>query len=171
MTESCVWGANSTAENNRFHPSVAGLQRLREFKFQDRHHARLADGSTLHPRSIDLNADLGEGFPDDEALLALVTSASICCNQHAGNLDVIKRTLARRPSGVSWSAPIPAIAIAKVLAAREQEMTWVEVRDLILDQLSFIHSLAAEAGLTVRFVKPHGALYNQGSEIRKLRTG
>ncbi|MBX6315566.1 MAG: LamB/YcsF family protein, partial [Isosphaeraceae bacterium] len=35
-------------------------------------------------RSIDLNADLGEGCPWDEALLERVTSASICCGFHAG---------------------------------------------------------------------------------------
>ena len=37
------------------------------------------------PRSIDLNADLGEGFANDRALLELVTSASICCGAHAGS--------------------------------------------------------------------------------------
>ena len=44
-------------------------------------------------RSIDLNADLGEGFANDRALLELVTSASICCGAHAGTLAAIRQTL------------------------------------------------------------------------------
>ncbi len=43
--------------------------------------------------AIDINADLGEGFPNNQALLGLVTSASICCRAHAGNLEVIRQTL------------------------------------------------------------------------------
>jgi UPF0271 protein len=45
------------------------------------------------PRTIDLNADLGEGFPNDPALLALVTSASVSCGAHAGDRETILATL------------------------------------------------------------------------------
>ena len=44
------------------------------------------DEPTADARCIDLNADLGEGFPNDRALLELVSSASICCGAHAGAL-------------------------------------------------------------------------------------
>ena len=37
-------------------------------------------------RTIDLNADLGEGMPwDVRRLLQLVTSANVSCNAHAGS--------------------------------------------------------------------------------------
>ena len=50
---------------------------------------------------IDLNADLGEGFPNDEAILALITSASVCCGAHAGGRETIIPTLrAARDRGV-----------------------------------------------------------------------
>ncbi len=42
------------------------------------------DRTPALPMAIDLNADLGEGFPNDRVLLGLVTSASICCGAHAG---------------------------------------------------------------------------------------
>ena len=51
------------------------------------------NGPSAEVRSIDLNADLGEGFPNDRALLELVTSASICCGAHAGSPEVIRQTL------------------------------------------------------------------------------
>ena len=38
-------------------------------------------------KSIDLNADLGEGGSQDEALMEIVSSANIACAGHAGNHD------------------------------------------------------------------------------------
>ena len=52
------------------------------------------------PRTIDLNADLGEGFGvwrlgDDDALLGLVTSANVACGFHAGDPPTLRRVAAR----------------------------------------------------------------------------
>ena len=129
------------------------------------------NGSPLHPRSIDLNADLGEGCPNDQALLDLVTSASICCNAHAGSPDGIRRTLtAAAARGVAVGAH-PGYRDREGFGRRDQELTWKEVRGLILDQLGVIDILAAEAGLTVRFFKPHGALYNQAQKQSEIALG
>ena len=50
-------------------------------------------------QSIDLNADLGEGYGpwsmgDDTAMLGIVTSANIACGGHAGDPDTMFNTLA-----------------------------------------------------------------------------
>ena len=42
---------------------------------------------------VDLNADLGEGAPDDAELLALVTSANIACGWHAGDARLMQATV------------------------------------------------------------------------------
>jgi 5-oxoprolinase (ATP-hydrolysing) subunit A len=56
-------------------------------------------------RTIDLNADLGEGMGDDAALLALVTSANIACGGHAGDADTMRATLQQaRINGVTIGA-------------------------------------------------------------------
>ena len=46
-------------------------------------------------RTVDLNADLGEGAPWDEALMALVTTANVACGAHAGSPDLARATAAR----------------------------------------------------------------------------
>ena len=46
---------------------------------------------TAEPLHVDLNADLGEGAPDDAELLALVSSANIACGWHAGDARLIDR--------------------------------------------------------------------------------
>jgi 5-oxoprolinase (ATP-hydrolysing) subunit A len=125
--------------------------------------------STL--RSIDLNADLGEGFPNDQALLDLVTSASICCNEHAGSVDVIRRTLAQAAERGVVVGAHPGYRDREGFGRREQALTEETLRQLIRDQLGFIKSLADEAGLVVRFLKPHGALYNQAQREPEIARG
>jgi lactam utilization protein B len=112
-------------------------------------------------RSIDLNADLGEGFPNDRALLDLVTSANICCGAHAGTPLVIRQTLRDSAAlGVSIGAH-PAYADREGFGRREQDLTTLQVLDLITSQITALMSLAAEVDATVAYLKPHGALYNQ----------
>ena len=51
--------------------------------------------------TIDLNADLGEGFgrwalADDEGLLDVVTSGNVACGFHAGDARTMQRVVALR---------------------------------------------------------------------------
>jgi 5-oxoprolinase (ATP-hydrolysing) subunit A len=125
----------------------------------------------LFPRSIDLNADLGEGFPNDRALLALVTSASICCGAHAGSQDGIRQTLREASAcGVIVGAH-PGYPDREGFGRRDREMTWKEARDLIREQLGVLDRLAADVGVTVQFLKPHGALYNQAQRQDEIARG
>jgi len=39
---------------------------------------------------IDLNCDLGEGYPNDAELMALISSANIACGYHAGDADTMR---------------------------------------------------------------------------------
>ena len=43
------------------------------------------------PRTIDLNADLGEEVTDDAALLRVVTSANVACGYHAGTAAIMRQ--------------------------------------------------------------------------------
>jgi 5-oxoprolinase (ATP-hydrolysing) subunit A len=131
-----------------------------------------SSNDSLHGvQSIDLNADLGEGFPNDRAVLELVTSASICCNEHAGSVDAIRRTLALAAGRGVVVGAHPGYRDRDGFGRREQALSETEVRQLILDQLGFIHSLADQAGLAVQFVKPHGALYNQAQRDPEIAQG
>src|SRR6202011_2399201 len=61
-------------------------------------------------QTVDLNSDLGEGFGtyccgDDDAMLAIVTSANVACGFHAGDPEVMARTFAiARKRGVAVGA-------------------------------------------------------------------
>jgi 5-oxoprolinase (ATP-hydrolysing) subunit A len=121
--------------------------------------------------AIDLNADLGEGCANDRALLGLVTSASIGCGAHAGSPDVIRQTLHdARACGVMVGAH-PGYPDREHFGRREMEIRTEAVRDLILEQVATLGALAAEVGVPVRFLKPHGALYNQAQRQDEIARG
>lgn len=115
--------------------------------------------------TIDLNADLGEGFGvwrlgDDEAMLDVVSSANIACGFHAGDPAGLARTCqAAAERGVRIGAQVG----YRDLAGFGRRFIDVSPADLIADvvyQIGALTALAHAAGSTVSYVKPHGALYN-----------
>lgn len=122
-------------------------------------------------RTIDLNADLGEGFPNDEALLDLVTSASVSCGAHAGDRTSIVRTLRAAKSRGTRVGAHPGYADRDGFGRREQAIGASEAEALVLDQCAALSALAAEAGVALGFVKPHGALYNQAQREPEVAAG
>jgi 5-oxoprolinase (ATP-hydrolysing) subunit A len=115
--------------------------------------------------SIDLNADLGEGFGvwrlgDDDAMLDIVTSANVACGFHAGDpagLLRVCRLAAER--GVRIGAQVS----YRDMAGFGRRFIDVAPEDLLADvvyQIGALHGVAQAAGSTVSYVKPHGALYN-----------
>lgn len=113
---------------------------------------------------IDLNADVGESFGrwrlgDDEALLGVVTSANVACGFHAGDPSTLRRTctVAAR-HGVVVGAQVSYRDLAG-FGRRFMDVAPADLRDDVLYQLGGLAAFAAAAGTTVRYVKPHGALY------------
>jgi UPF0271 protein len=107
---------------------------------------------------LDLNCDLGEGGPHDRALMPLITSANIACAGHAGDLTTAVTALARaKEAGVQVGAH-PGFLDREHFGRRELQLPPDQLREMILIQVDFLRSLA-DAG-AVRYLKPHGALYN-----------
>jgi 5-oxoprolinase (ATP-hydrolysing) subunit A len=116
-------------------------------------------------RSIDLNADLGEGFGiwrlgDDDALLPLVTSANVACGFHAGDPTTMRRVCsAAVAAGVAIGAQVSYRDLAG-FGRRFVDVEPAELTDDVLYQLAALDGVARACGGRVSYVKPHGALYN-----------
>jgi UPF0271 protein len=115
--------------------------------------------------AIDLNADLGEGFGswrlgDDDALLDIVTSANVACGFHAGDPALMHRVCdAAAARGVAVGAQVGYRDLAG-FGRRRIDYDLDELRDDILYQIGALEAFCRVAGTSVRYVKPHGALYN-----------
>ena len=111
--------------------------------------------------TIDLNSDLGEGVGDDAALFALVTSANVACGGHTGDEASMRACAALAiEHGVSLGAH-PSYHDREGFGRRDQDVDAGELRDEILRQVGALNSVAASMGTRVRYLKPHGALYNR----------
>lgn len=91
---------------------------------------------------IDLNADLGEGLLNDQALLGLVTSASICCGAHAGSSQAIRRTLCDAHDREVVIGAHPGYPDRDGFGRRDQDLSAEQVEILITGQVSALGSLA-----------------------------
>lgn len=113
---------------------------------------------------LDLNADLGEGAPDDAALLSLVTSANIACGLHAGDAATMRRTVELcLQHGVGIGAH-PGYPDREGFGRRPLPGTtpW-DVEQLVLYQVGALQAIARAAGGRVGHVKVHGALYHDAA--------
>jgi UPF0271 protein len=114
---------------------------------------------------MDLNADLGEGFGvwrlgDDEALLDVITSANVACGFHAGDPSTMRRVCVGAASrGVVVGAQVGYRDLAG-FGRRRIEYDPAELRDDVIYQIAALDGFSRVAGTQVRYVKPHGALYN-----------
>ncbi len=115
---------------------------------------------------IDLNSDLGEGFGiwrlgDDDALLDVVTSANVACGFHAGDPDILRRVCARAAErGVAIGAQVSYRDLAG-FGRRSIDVPAQSLTNDVIYQLGALDGFARIAGSRVRYVKPHGALYNR----------
>ncbi|GAA0950788.1 5-oxoprolinase subunit PxpA [Kribbella koreensis] len=114
---------------------------------------------------MDLNADLGEGFGswtmgDDFALLEVITSANIACGFHAGDPSIMRRVTAHAVErGVAIGAHV-GYDDKPGFGRRFLDVEPAVLRDEVVYQIGALDAFARIAGDRVRYVKPHGALYN-----------
>jgi 5-oxoprolinase (ATP-hydrolysing) subunit A len=114
---------------------------------------------------LDLNSDLGESFGrwvlgDDEAMLALVTSANVACGFHAGDPTTLRRTCRlAADAGVVVGAQVGYRDLAG-FGRRFVDVAPNELADDVVYQIGALDGICRVAGTAVRYVKPHGALYN-----------
>ncbi|MFE0574953.1 LamB/YcsF family protein [Streptomyces albogriseolus] len=130
--------------------------------------------------SIDLNADLGEGFghwrlTDDERLLSVVTSANVACGFHAGDAPTMRRVCELAAErGVRIGAQVSYRDLAG-FGRRAMDVPPAELTAEVAYQIGALEVFARAAGTRVAYVKPHGALYNRvvrdGEQARAVVDG
>ncbi|MEM5430647.1 5-oxoprolinase subunit PxpA [Cupriavidus oxalaticus] len=110
---------------------------------------------------IDLNADLGEGCGNDEALLALISSANVACGWHAGDAATMVQTVKwALEHGVAIGAH-PSYPDRENFGRTEMQRDPEDVYADMLYQIGALDAIVRAQGGALHHVKPHGALYNQ----------
>jgi UPF0271 protein len=109
---------------------------------------------------VDLNCDLGEGCPFDAELMPLITSANVACGFHAGGPATAFATLSLAARhGVQVGAH-PSFNDRSSFGRRDLQQPAHQTFEEGVYQIGALGALARAAGLSLVYVKPHGALYN-----------
>ncbi len=122
---------------------------------------------------LDINCDMGESYGawtmgNDEALMPHITSASIACGWHAGDPQVMRRTVTlAKTHGVRIGAH-PGYPDLLGFGRRPMQLSPGQAKDYLLYQIGALAAFAKAEGLRLQHVKPHGALYTVAAKDRAL---
>lgn len=124
-------------------------------------------------RTVDLNADMGESFGpwtmgDDMSLLDVVTSANIACGLHAGDPDVMARTMKAAVERRVGLGCHPGFADLQGFGRRRMSLSPDSLAHLVQYQLGASLAMAKASGGQVRHLKLHGALANMAAEDKAM---
>lgn len=111
--------------------------------------------------AIDLNADLAEEAGDDEALYPFLSSANVCCGRHAGGPETMTKAV---QAAIKHDVVIGAHVgydDRDNFGRFDVEMEYDSLRKLTFDQIHDLLDIVSTHGATMRYVKPHGALYHR----------
>ncbi len=123
--------------------------------------------------SVDLNADMGESFGPwpmgrDADLLQIISSANIACGFHAGDADVMAKTMALAVENCVGIGAHPGFLDLQGFGRRKMHVPHATLGNWVRYQLGAAQAMAKAAGGHVRHLKLHGALSNMCSVDAKM---
>jgi UPF0271 protein len=117
-------------------------------------------------KQIDINCDMGESYGNfsvgnDKAIFPHITSTNIACGMHAGDPYHIQKTIEMAiAQGVQIGAH-PGYPDLQGFGRRVISMSVEELSASIKYQIAALKGMVKSAGGQLKYVKPHGALYNE----------
>ncbi len=123
--------------------------------------------------TVDLNCDLGESFGayeigKDKDIIPLISSANVACGFHAGDPSVMNNTVALCKANEVSVGAHPGFPDLQGFGRRNMNMSPADVKAMMTYQIGALDAFCRSAGVSLRHVKPHGALYNMAAKDKAL---
>jgi len=115
-------------------------------------------------KKIPINCDLGEGMPNDAAIIPFIDEANIACGFHAGDSLTMRTTIAHCLSHQVKIGAHPSYLDRENFGRTVVKLSPTEIYQLVQKQVHILQKMAAESGAKLNHVKPHGALYNESAK-------
>ncbi|WKS96745.1 5-oxoprolinase subunit PxpA [Gallibacterium anatis] len=119
-------------------------------------------------KHVDLNVDLAEGCSNDQHLLQLVTSANVACGLHAGDFNEMRKAIRWAKENKVRIGAHPSFPDRENFGRTNMQLPDDELKACLLYQLGAVKALCNAEGVSLSYVKPHGALYNQAAKDESL---
>ena len=117
---------------------------------------------------IDLNADVGESYGqfivgEDSELFESITSANVACGFHAGDFNVMQRTVENAAKQNISIGAHPGFPDIQGFGRRAMDMPPREIYNAVVYQIGALKQFCDIQGVPIAHVKAHGALYNMAA--------
>ena len=118
--------------------------------------------------TIDINCDMGEGMPNDAAIMPFISSASIACGYHAGDRDTMRKSVELCLKHSVAIGAHPGFHDKVNFGRTQVNLSTSALYDLVSTQLHDLNSICKEMNATLHHVKPHGAMYNMAAKDSEM---
>jgi len=118
--------------------------------------------------TIDLNCDVAEGVGNEAELMPWITSANIACGYHAGDEELMKRTIDLCMKHYVAIGAHPSFPDRANFGRTNMNLPAEQVYQIVSEQLQILGKIAKHFGKHIHHVKPHGALYNMAAKDATL---
>lgn len=123
-----------------------------------------------------LNCDIGESFGAwtmglDAEVMPYIDCANVACGFHASDPQIMRRTVALAVQHHVKIGAHPAYPDLVGFGRRSMACSPDEVENMLLYQIGALDGICRAEGTQVRYVKPHGALYNDMMRNPELLRG
>jgi UPF0271 protein len=127
-------------------------------------------------KKIDINCDMGESIDfllsgHDEKLMSYITSVNIACGFHAGNEEIMIKTVENAQKYKLNIGAHPSFDDKENFGRNEMDLAFEEIKELISKQLNILDKELKAKDLIMHHVKPHGALYNMSAKNLEYARG
>lgn len=119
-------------------------------------------------KSIDINADVGEGIGNDASLMPYLSSCNIACGGHAGNLETMTATVELAKLNSVKIGAHPSFPDKINFGRVDMNISCSDLYTSLKQQVRGLLKILEDHNLQLHHIKPHGALYNQASKDKKL---
>jgi len=109
---------------------------------------------------LNINADLGEGVGVENEIMPMLTSCSVACGGHAGNLDSMSSTVEIALKHNVKIGAHPSYPDKDGFGRRMISISNFDLNKTILNQIRSLSNILKKKELELDHIKPHGALYN-----------
>ena len=115
--------------------------------------------------SIYLNCDMGESFGqwemgNDSAVMPHIDMANIACGFHASDPSIMDQTIKLALSHDVEIGAHPSYPDLQGFGRRSIPMSPQEIAAMLIYQIGALEALCRSHNVELKYVKPHGALYN-----------
>lgn len=118
--------------------------------------------------TIDINCDLGEGVDNEVDIMPMISSCSIACGGHAGNLETMEKVVGlAKLNGVLVGAH-PSYPDKENFGRVSISISAEDLKNSIKEQIESLLVILKAKNMELNHIKPHGALYNDIARDREL---